>query len=164
AVVHDQQVQPAERACRLGDRALRRGRISQIARDRYRPLPPFAAFYSPLGFFRVLSAAAITHRQPAARPGEQHRRRPADAAAPSGDERTLAGEIDHRPAPNAECGMWNAELSCEIARLNDLPLKFHIPHSEFRIVTSSAVLPRSRRSHARSPAAAPGYARAHRPE
>src|SRR2546426_8747351 len=35
--------------------------------------------------------------------------------------------------PNAEFGMRNAECQCVRHAANDLPLKFRIPHSAFRI-------------------------------
>src|SRR5438105_13414217 len=145
AVIHDQQVEAAEGLHRLTDRPFCRDGIPQVTSDGDRPVPPCAALDRPDGFFGVFPAAAVADRDPASGARQHHRRRPPDAAAAPRHERALTGEIDHRPAPNAECGMWNAELSCEIARLNDLPLKFHIPHSEFRIVTLSAVLPQSRK-------------------
>src|SRR5207237_2347669 len=63
------------------------------------------------------------------------RDREADAATAPRHEGDLAGEIDlHRPAaPNAACGMRNAECTWERREASELSLKSRIPHSAFRI-------------------------------
>src|SRR6266566_2707608 len=113
AVVHDQQVQPAERLRCRGHRALRRGGVSQVTSDGDRPSPPSTALHRPDRFFRVRSPAPVANRHPAARPGEQHRCRPADAAAATRHKRALRRQIDH-PTPS-----WAStipQITCSIAR------------------------------------------------
>src|SRR5213078_4345539 len=103
----------------------------QVARDANRGTaePP----HPRERFLRLRPPTPISDRDARARLREHQRRRAPNSPPPPCNEGTLAGEVDHRPHPSAECGMWSAEWQGRVVRRATLPFTFRIPHSAFRI-------------------------------